>query len=1023
MKERILDFLIKLSAGKESDVLPVVMKNTGLSGDQVRKNAKIVIGKILHQYSQFSVSTIDAFFQKIVKSFAKELGLLGNFKVELDQDKVKQEIIDQLIEELGTNNEITDWLVDFSFSKVDDNKSWNIRPQIETLANEVFKESFRPVSEQLSLINQHDFRSFLNQIKKIKTEFEKNIKSKAHKALEYINSNGLGIDDFAYKASGPAGYFNNVLKDNFEPGKRLRQALENPELWYAKASPKKNEIRSYVDAGLKAIASDMVNYYDSHFIKYNTANEVQKNIYVFGILSQIIKKLKVYRQEHDIMLISDVPIFLNGIIAENETPFIYEKTGTWYQNYLIDEFQDTSEYQWQNFKPLVENGLALGNKSLMVGDGKQSIYRWRGGNWNLILNKVRDDLQLFSPEEKYLDTNWRSARKIIEFNNAVFSHLPALLEGNFRFTIEGLSIGQEEKHQLNAKVFDVVKLYEDVSQKVAEKNKTPSKGRIEINAFLKSEEQNWKQSSLEELPKTIEQLQESGIQAKDIAVLVRKGDEGKQVIEQLINYKKSKNAKTGICYDAISNESLFLGNSSAIRIIINTITYCLNPEDKIAYGEICFNYKYIQDNQDADDDLSYILKGESLPADFQEVCEKLILLPAYEMIERIIQLFQLGSSQQKGYLQAFQDVVLDYFSNEKKDINDFLEWWNDKGKRKSIQLPDSINAIQVMTIHKSKGLEFKAVLIPFCDWKLDHDATKANFLWCKTTNEPYNEIGYMPVKYSSSLASSYFAQDYFDEMIKAHIDNLNLLYVALTRAEDFLLINCPPSGKEIKTAGDLVNKGLENYLSEHVEGLDISISEYENKVFYSLGTIGLALSNQSNEPAPFHGSYQSSDWREKIALRKKGGIFFTEGGAEKKAKINYGLIVHEILASIKNQDEADIALERYYLEGQISKKDKQTLTDQLRQIFSNSKVKLWFNSNWEVKAEASIIIKNKHPKRPDRVLIHDNNAIIIDFKTGMEKSADIRQILSYKETLLEMGFLNVEAHLLYIALNKVIQVS
>lgn len=1020
MKERILDFLIELSIKKESDILSSVQENTGLSADQVSRNAKIVMNKILHQYAQFSVSTIDAFFQKIVKSFAKELGLLGNYKVELDQDKVKQEIIDQIIDEVGEDKEITNWLIDFSYAKVDENKSWNIRPQIETLTNEVFKESFRQVKDQLLAIQQKDIKAFLKQLNEIKLEFEKNIKSRAIQAIDLIKSRGLLIEDFAYKGAGPAAYFNKVLNGNYNPGDRLKNALDNPEKWAAKASPKKDEIQAVVSSGLQVIASEMVAYFDAEFIKFTTASEVQKNIYVFGILSQVIKKLKVYRQEHDIMLISDIPMFLNGIIDENETPFIYEKTGSWYQHYLIDEFQDTSGYQWQNFKPLIENGLALGNKSLLVGDGKQSIYRWRGGDWNLILNKVGEDLQLFSPKEKHLDTNWRSARKIIEFNNAVFNYLPGLLEGEFITKIEGLSISQKEKELLTNKVSDVVKLYEDVSQKVAAKHLNPSKGNIEINAYQKSEDQNWKDSSLEELPKVIEEIQKSGIQARDIAVLVRKGDEGKKVIEQLIRYKKSDNAQEGISYDAISNESLFLGNAAAIRIIISTITYCLNPKDKIAYGEICFNYKYLTGVQDGEEDLGYILKGELLPADFPAVCEQLILLPVYDMIERIIQLYQLGKSQHKGYLQAFQDVVLDYFSNEKKDINDFLEWWHDKGKRKSIQLPDSINAIQVMTIHKSKGLEFQAVLIPFCDWKLDHDASKPNFLWCKGHEKPYSEMGYLPVKYTSALANSYFSMDYFVEMLKAHIDNLNLLYVALTRAEDFLLINCPPTGKELKTAGDLVLKGIENIFRGDVE---TSVKDDNNKVKYTIGNVEKLLKNQYIDLAGAQGHYKSSDWREKIALRKKGGIFFTERGEEKKAKINYGLLVHEILASIKSQAEADFAIERYYLEGQISKEDKQMLSDQLHKIFSNAQVQDWFNTTWEVKAEASIIIKNRYPKRPDRVLIQGKKAIIVDFKTGIEKSQDQKQVLSYKETLKEMGFLDIEAYLLYIAINKVIRVA
>lgn len=1019
MKDRVLEFLVKLSLRTSEELSEQVRERTGLSEKDIAANAGIVVGKILHQYSQFSISTIDAFFQKIVKSFAKELGLLGNFKVELDQEKVKQEIIDQIIDEVGVNQDLTDWLIDFSYSKVDENRSWNIRPQIESLANEIFKESFRQVSDQLSDINHKDFKVFLDQIKKIKRRFEREMKAEATKALELIESFGLSVNDFAYKASGPAGYFNRIIiKNDFDPKARIRQVTEHPEKWSSKSAPRKNEIDDAVASGLQAITINLVNYYNSNVVEYTTANETLKNIYVFGILSHITKKLRKYRQENDVMLISDVPIFLNGIIAENDAPFIYEKTGTWYQNYLIDEFQDTSVFQWQNFKPLMENSSAQGNKSLVVGDGKQSIYRWRGGDWNLILGKVINDLKLYSPQELYLNTNWRSSKKIVEFNNAVFRYLPYLIKEGFQQNIEELALNESEKNELLSKTQDVVKLYEDVAQLVKKEQLEPSGGRIEINAYHKNDSNHWKERALIELPSIIERLQQSGFQPKDIAVLVRKGDEGKKVIEQLIQYKNSDNAKKHVNYDAISNESLYLGNSSAIRVIISTIIYSLNPDDKIAFGEICFNYtslRGIESNKSGGDNKNDTINKELLPEHFDEVCASLLQLPVYEVIERLIQLYQLGKSQQQGYLQAFQDIVLEYFASDRKDVNDFLEWWHEKGKLKSIQIPASVDAIQVMTIHKSKGLEFKAVLIPFCDWKLDHDATKSNYIWCRTDKKPYDEMEYLPLKYSSALTNSYFTREYFDEMIKAHIDNLNLLYVALTRAKDFLLVNCPPGSKEIKTSGDLLLKGVEN--------LKMSSGERDDVVTYTIGEMAhTQVDLHSVEAAQYNDMYRSSVWRDKIALRKKGGIFFSEEGIEKKEKINYGLIVHEILASIKNEKEATFAIEKYCMDGQISKSDKKTISDQLKLIFSNSQVKSWFNTDWEVKAEASIILTNRRPKRPDRVLIKGNSAIIIDFKTGSEKPEDRRQVLSYTEILRAMGYLKIQAFLLYIPLNKVIQV-
>ncbi len=1025
MKERILSFLLKLANGEDDDLLQQVSEKTELPNETIATNAQLVVGKILHQYSQFSISTIDAFFQKIVKSFAKELGLLGNYKVELDQDKIKQEVIDQIIDELGDDKELTNWLVDFSLAKVDENKSWNIRPQIEILANEVFKESFRPIEKSIQHIKGDGFKSHREKIEKIKNRFEQDMKVKAKKAIDLIEDHGLSVDDFSRKSGGPAGYFNRIInKKEFDPKKLVPEVCENPEKWSTKTSTKKHEIQHVVEAGLQEITISLVDSYHDNIQEYTSATEILRNFYVFGILSHIVVKLKEYRQENDIMLISDVAIFLKEIIAENETPFIYEKTGTWYRHYLIDEFQDTSGYQWQNFKPLVENGLAQELKSLLVGDGKQSIYRWRGGDWNLILNQVKDDLSKYSPSEKKLNTNWRSARKIIEFNNAIFSFLPSLIRGEFESKINGLSLAENEKTVLSEMSKDVEKLYEDVVQKVTAKNLDPSKGRIEIVAHQKDANNPWKERVLDELPKVIERLQDAGFEARDIAVLVRKSDEGKRVIEKMIKHKKSAEAKEGYCYDAISSESLFLGNASVISLLINTIKYCLNPEDKISFAEICYNHQHLEGDENAKsthEDLRFILDGEGLPAAFFEEMESLIRLPVYEMIERIIQLFNLGQEQNKGYLQAFQDLVLEYFSNESKDINDFLVWWEDKGKRKSIQMPDAINAIRVLTIHKSKGLEFKAVLVPFCDWKLDHDSTKDNFLWCKSDQKPFADIGYMPIKYSSRLEQSHFALDYFEEMFKAHIDNLNLLYVALTRAEEFLMINCPPQSNGLKNVGDLVLAGIERL--EQIDNVELQ-DEDDSVKNYSIGTLEEAKSKiTGNIQAGKSSIYESSDWRNKIAVRKKGALLFDPDASEQKAKVNYGLLVHEILSKIKNEKEADLIVEGFQMEGLISKKEGQTLIDQLSIIFSNPQVQNWFNTDWEVKAEVPIIVKDDYPKRPDRVLLQGKKAIIIDFKTGKEKSNDKKQVMEYRNLLMEMGYLNVDVHLLYIALNKVIKVA
>ena len=1024
MKDRILHFLISIAESSDDNLTSQLHLRTGLSEHEIAKNSKILISRILHHYSGFSVSTIDAFFQKVVKSFARELGLLGNYSVELDLEMVKQEIIDRLIDEVGSNELLTGWLIDFSYYKVDDNRSWNIRPQIEILADEIFKDSFIPIEKELSKIQQEKVKICLEQLLKIKGRFEHKLKAEATQALELISRHGLSIDDFSYKSSGPAGYFGKILHNNFVPGKRFEAAVEDHEKWCSKSSNKKNEVEAVLAAGLQEVAQRTFNFYKNEIVAYTSANEVLKNIYVFGILAELSKKLKSYRIENDIMMISDVSVFLKEIIAENDAPFIYEKVGAWYRNYLIDEFQDTSNFQWNNFKPLIENSLAQGNLNLIVGDGKQSIYRWRGGDWNLLLNQAGSDFEQYRPDENYLSTNWRSSKKIVDFNNAMFDTLPKTITAHLINQINEAPIDDDSKQTLTKKISKIEELYNDVKQEIAQSNADIDKGFIEINAYQKNESVNWKEKSIEKLIENVEHLQANGYRASDIAVLTRRGDEGQAVLQQLLQYKKSEKAITGVCYDAISNESLFLGNSPAIRLIIQTINYCQNPDDKIALAEISYNYSYLQNNDNSHKEFHYVLSEGILPADFYEVCKELKQLPVYQMIERIIQLFGLGKKHQVAYLQALQDVVLEYFSNEKTDINEFLEWWKDKGQKKSILLPENINAIQVMTIHKSKGLEFKAVLLPFCDWNLDHEPGKNNFIWCRSDQDPFAKLGFFPVKYSKELVNSYFSSEFFDEKIKAHIDNLNLIYVALTRAAEFLMINCPPKGGTQVRSGDLVVSGIEHFeydcsIKEAVK----TCNDSDFVINYSIGDLDNVQSEHMDNPVLNGGFYKSSSWREKISLKKKGGLFLSEEGKQKKEKINYGILVHEILERIKNEKEAELLVNRYYLEGQISKEDKNVLINQLEKIFANSQINSWFNTDWKVKVESSIILKNQHPKRPDRVLMKEDKAIIIDFKTGAEKPQDKNQLRSYIGTLRKMGFQKIEAFLLYIANNKVVQVA
>jgi ATP-dependent helicase/nuclease subunit A len=1023
MKDRILDFLRVLADRRDDTLQGQIALKTRLRADEVAKNAALVNEKILHNYSEFSISTIDSFFQKIVKSFAKELGLLGNYKVELDQEKVMNEVIDHMIGDLGKDKQLTRWLLDFSFSKVDESKVWNIRPQIESLAGEVLKESYHTVESEIANAEPKQLRWLQKLVDDIIGNFESQMTTQASLAMQLIANHELSIQDFAYGHGGPAGYFQGIIKKReFKPKKRLLQAIEDRERWFTKNSDRKDAILGLLNNGLYDVTQQMADFCHKKIAAYNTARAIKQNMYVFGVLSRINQKLKEYRLQHDAMLISDVAVFLNKIIDENEAPFIYEKAGSWYMHYLIDEFQDTSGHQWANFRPLLESGISEQKASMIVGDGKQSIYRWRGGDWRLILQKAGNDLAKYRPAQKNLDTNWRSAANIISFNNVIFFQSKTLVASELKDQIEAQDLSVEVKGHLLSVTNDIDELYQDATQKPGISNERH--GSIEINAYQKEGGGQWKTRALEELPRVIEKLQDQGVHARDIAILVRKSDDGKKVIEKLLRQKASPDSKDCYCYAAVSNESLFLNNSSAIRLIVNAMQLALNPGNELAMAELKLNHYLIQNGNVVLNDLSFMRKANDRNAEIIEKLRSIVSLPAYEMVEQIIETFGITNGAFKGYIQAFQDLVLEHFESGDSDLSDFIDWWHEKGKQKSVQLPSDLNAIRIMTIHKSKGLEFKAVIIPFCEWKLDHELTKDNYLWCKTDQRPFEQTGYLPLKYSNLLGESYFAKEYYEEKMKAYIDNLNLLYVALTRARSHLVINCPPPSSGLTHVGDLLLAAMKGFSPENAAGPEISVdTESEAIITHRIGEV-LRKSDEQKPIASARPSepYQTSDWRKKIAIRKKGGLYFSKDARDRASRINHGILVHEILASIRNVEEAEAATDRLHLEGIIDQRGRHTLNVQLKQIFSNPLVQRWFNTGAQVKPEMPILMPGGQWKQPDRVIITGNEAVIIDFKTGKEKHSDLTQIREYGTLFRKMGFRQVKGYLLYIPINKIVQV-
>ena len=1027
MKSRIVDYLSIFSKGESHSMGHELMNELNLREEDFQKQCGEVLSMILHNYSQFSIATIDAFFQKVIRSFSKEVGLHGGFQLELDQNEVLDKVVDDMFEEVGKDEVLTKWLINFASKKVEDSKSWDIKQDIVRFAKELFSEGYKGKEKELVAIASDKvfFKSFLAELNKITSDFEFSVKKYGQEAFAIMDEHELNVGDFFRKIQGPAGYFQKLQNPPFDVTKLQlnsyqRPALDTVEAWYTKKSNIKERIAAVVEDKLMLLLNESVQFVNDGLRAYATAQVAQKNMYAFGILLDVTSKLIEYKEREGIMLISDANTFLKKIVEDNDTPFIYEKTGAFYKNYLIDEFQDTSGFQWGNFFPLVQNSLSEGYKNLLVGDVKQSIYRWRGGDWQLLQHKVEDQIGSEYADIRRLNNNFRSAKNVIEVNNTLFNKGAKLLSELF---IDKIELEGEEKEEVEKNALLIEQAYEDVAQLQPELNKEKYEGYLSFS-FVKDnveEEKKWSDIVLDRIPLLLENLQDRGVKVNEIAFLVRGGKHEKLIADYLIDYKNSDKAKKGYSYNIVSNESLMLGASHAVQLLIHTLQYLNNNNDQIALANLVYFYQASKGDITVPDKIFNAHAIEHfLPNDFFLQQLHLKKLPLVDLIEMLIRIF--GLQKQEGeytYIQSFQDVVLEYGMNHTGDTTSFLQWWDEFNHKQFVKLPEQANAARVMTIHKSKGLQFKAVIVPFCNWDIDHDSRglKETRMWIDSDSPPFNAIPFLPINYGANLKKTEFEKAYYNEMLQAYMDNFNLLYVALTRAEDYLFTFSGEQGKEITCVSDLMFEVLKH----NYKALNGSWNEESN--VFRFGQLGEKEEVEAiivKDEIPFQ--YISNSWQNKMAVKFSSETFFNTTADQQQSSINYGNLIHDLMARIITTDQLPKALDAMKFEGMITEKDKVELSSAVIKMFKNEEVLNWFDKKWQVKTEVPVLPKSGEMYRMDRVMISDEKAVVVDYKTGVPREKDKEQVKRYIRLLTEMGYSQVSGYLFYVEKAEVVSV-
>jgi ATP-dependent exoDNAse (exonuclease V) beta subunit len=1011
MKSRIMEKLGELADGKE-DALLKTLKNEGVTAD-IPAQAKKVLQNILHKYSYFSVLTIDSFFHRVIRAFAKELKLHLAYNIETDSDKALAKITDDLLAEIGTDPELTRYLEEFALSRVEESKDWKIEKEISRIGNEIFKERFFEKKSSLKndvTDNRESMKLFIDTIFQIKGSFESEMKDCAEQANEIMEMFGLDIKDFPYGKNGVMSYLlTKIKKGEYEPGKRAREVYDDPKEWYGKKLF--SSIKEAVDSGLKELLEKAVKNYDNNYVTYITAKELAKSIYVIGIFKDLMEKLKDYRDENRLMLISDTANVLKQVIAEENSPFVYEKIGNTYKYFLIDEFQDTSTYQWQNFLPLIINSLSENHFSMVVGDVKQSIYRWRNGNMKLLLEEIYKDLHNFKKvlEDKYLDKNFRSRKEIVAFNNSFFANAAVRLA---------------ETRQNNFSGY-ITNAYADVVQKTA--SETGGYVNVSFIRKIKDEDLSTTEKANLKLLEFVQSVLKDGFSLKDILILARRNSEGSEIASLLMD--------SG--YKVVSNESLMLVNSPKVKLIISLLKYIVDHKNAIAKTEALYNLanlnkkdippdKIFSDHREGKNELFNSLMPEEFfktgevsgRADYSRINPELNNLTLYELAERLIGIFKLNEPGD-SYLLRFQDLILEYMRENNSDITSFISWWEEnKNKAEySIIVPGHEDAIRVMTIHMAKGLQAPVIIIPYANWDMDINPMK-DLIWVSNEDvAPFNQSVF-PVRAVSDLSNSHFARDYEEEIALTNLDNLNLIYVAFTRPVERLYVIVPER--------KIFNKYNAGKLIEEIVTISSGFSKnyYSMYDFFETGTKNPHKKSEEEDSikAESLSEYISTDWFSKIVILPRHGSagLFSTSPAFSKAK--RGLLMHEILAGIKTGDDIDSAIRAAQTGGILTEEEKEQIKSEIEKVITMNETKDWFSGNWEVKTEADILLPGGKTIRPDRVMIKNSNAVIVDYKTGKKSDSHIQQLNNYARVLEQAGFTQIEKYILYLDETEIVKI-
>lgn len=990
-----------------------------LTAGEIRQRAQMALQAILHGFDYFHIETIDSFFQTLLSNLARELNLSSSFKVDINDKQVIDQAVDRLFDSLTPQSPALAWIISYIQQRIDDNKRWDVRREVKRLSHHLNNEHYLLHEDKLRdvLDSESRLHAYVEKLKDLEDKAVDYLHNAAEQLDDLIAQTGAGYEQFS-RGSSLATYVRNMLNSTTAPpSKTVENYMKAPENWLRAADRKKpDKVRLAEELrGLLNVVEDLRIKGESVI---NNCRLSRSNINPLRLFNEVNHNIDQITKESNSFLLARTPLLFSRIVRGDDASFVFEKSGTTLRHIMIDEFQDTSALQWNNFKNLLIENMAQGNSCLLVGDVKQGIYRFRNGDWNILQN-IGQAFRHHTPAIRHLDVNYRSAENIVRFNNQLFAQAAAVMDkitGGTDIADIYADVRQQCCGKPGGQVFVEVRLADDAKRKADAADDAPEAPDEVCREEL--------------LAQTICRLRdEQGTAYKDMAILVRYNFSTNKLLDYFAEHHPE--------IPLVSDEVFLLSSSTAIQMIVHAFRYLADERDTIALAYLAKHYA--QDILHKELPLGSIIPAarQFLPDSFLQHRDSLARLPLFELCEYLVRTFRLEVlADDAPYIFFFQDQLLDYLNKETSDLTAFLQYWEETLQKASIPGGD-VEGIRILTIHKSKGLAFHTVLLPYCDWDIERDR-RDDTLWCAPGEAPYDEMPLLPIPiYSSKMVSrSIYAEDYAKEHLQRRIENLNLMYVAFTRARQNLFVwaDAKAAGDSLSTLGDVLRDCLP-LLGDGGQG---ELHQEEGLIRYTLCPpsatcpVSPAPATRADvpenplefrpEPLPlqFHSYSQSATFRQSSGATEFLRDESDNAESDRQAEyLSRGKLLHYVFSNIRTAADTRHVVRSLLAVGILpDEAAAESLCRLIDKRLAHPSAAPWFDGSWQLYNERAILFHGADDKpesrRPDRVMVKDGHAVVVDFKFGTARAAYRDQVTTYCNLLEAMGFSHVEGYLWYV---------